>query len=621
MSRCAQCGSDRDAFACATAGGRALCFQCAREYLPVLPEDEPGHAGEPVRPDTFPLLGFSDLLTLPDPAWMIEGIVPEDGLTVVFGQPGSYKSFLALDLALCVATGCSWFGRKAKLGYVVYVAAEGSGGLKRRCTAWWKAHRQPDMSRAKFLPSAVNLLADEQVERTRRTLNSLPERPRLLVIDTMSRCLVGGDENAARDVGMFIASVDGLRAPRAAMVVHHAGWDGKHERGSSALRGAADLTVKTKRDHRRVDIVCDKAKDFEPWATMTLAVEPFEDSCVLSLVHDAGGVKLDDLRERILAHVREHGPVGRADVEQAVGGRAENVRETLDGLVVDGVLTRSGSGHKGAPHRYSKPSQDSCPDPPDTNGHESAEAAGGFRVPSREGDYVSPAGTRNRSPVEDACPADTNPSGHESDETPDAVEGLALLDAFEAAITALDEPETLDALIRRKVLDPLLDAFDAEEVTPEFWHWAEGADGKLHQVEPDGGSDCVDVGSAQHGRWLVVSEEARHRDLHAVGYRTVAEVAELLDCSTQKVHALRKAGELRPAVDVGKGTRPWFMVAEVARYLGRPIDVTPPPAPATMTADCIRAARHAGRHRPHPTTGRPVCWTCHPPPVGGRCST
>ncbi len=78
----------------------------------------------------------------------------------------------------------------------------------------------------------------------------------------MARSMVGGDENAARDVGLFIDNVDQVRRRygAAALVVHHTGKDGKLERGSTALRGAADTLVALRPDDDELKLTCEKQK-------------------------------------------------------------------------------------------------------------------------------------------------------------------------------------------------------------------------------------------------------------------------------------------------------------------------------------------------------------------------
>lgn len=199
---------------------------------------EQGPDGEPRR-----LLSITDLSQLPPPSWTLDGLLPAGGFTVLYGPSGAGKSFLGLDWGLCIAAGIPWYGREAKAGWVLYIAAEGVSGLYRRAQAWQTARSTDHVDRIRFLPEAVNLLDRQELDGARRTLHELPEPPALIVIDTMARTMVGGDENAARDVGMFIAAVDTLGADSGAgrLVVHHTGKNGEDERGSSALRGAADM--------------------------------------------------------------------------------------------------------------------------------------------------------------------------------------------------------------------------------------------------------------------------------------------------------------------------------------------------------------------------------------------
>jgi hypothetical protein len=301
------------------------------------------------RPDIFPLLGFDDLERLPDPPWLIDGLVPGNGLSVLYGPSGAGKSFLALDWAMSVAAGLPWFDHAIAPRIVVYIAAEGSGGLLRRATAWWRERGRPDVSRIRWLPEAVNLLEPTQVERARRTLATLPERPGLVVVDTAARTMVGGDENAAKDVGRFIASVDALREADAALVVHHTGKDGGSERGSSALRGAADLMVKADRDGRRVKLTCDKLKEAAEWSPLTLQLEPTAGSCVLSLTVEAATP--DDLAQRVLAYIDEHGPTSQNDVERNVRGRNADVRAAVKALELAGDVHRIRDGLEVRPGR------------------------------------------------------------------------------------------------------------------------------------------------------------------------------------------------------------------------------------------------------------------------------
>src|SRR5439155_17182506 len=97
-----------------------------------------------------------------------------------------------------------------------------------------------------FLREAVNLLREGEVDDFLAAVAALPERPVLIIIDTLARCLVGGDENSAKDMGIAIAALDRLRAELgcSVLVVHHTGHaNEERERGSSALRAAVDTLL------------------------------------------------------------------------------------------------------------------------------------------------------------------------------------------------------------------------------------------------------------------------------------------------------------------------------------------------------------------------------------------
>lgn len=212
---------------------------------------EDGATGAATAPSAaaLPLLSIADLAELPPPTWVLDELLPS-GFSVLFGPSNVGKSFLALDWSLCIATGECWYGKQAADGWVVYIAAEGVHGLYRRVQAWMHARDQTAPERIRFIPNAANLLDGSDLVRVATAIARLPEAPKLIVVDTMARCMVGGDENSAKDVGRFIAGVEQLSTTYEtnSLVVHHTGKDGEGERGSSALRGAADAMLALKPD-------------------------------------------------------------------------------------------------------------------------------------------------------------------------------------------------------------------------------------------------------------------------------------------------------------------------------------------------------------------------------------
>jgi hypothetical protein len=82
----------------------------------------------------------SGLANLPKGEPLIDGVLHQREYHVLCGRDSTYKSFLALDWALSIATGTPWNGREVSSGMVLYIAGEGVGGLDDRITAWESHH-------------------------------------------------------------------------------------------------------------------------------------------------------------------------------------------------------------------------------------------------------------------------------------------------------------------------------------------------------------------------------------------------------------------------------------------------------------------------------------------------
>jgi hypothetical protein len=207
----------------------------------------------------------AELIDLPPQEWLIEDIVETGVFAAVYGESGDGKSFVTIDWALSVATGLPWLGKGVKQGPTVYVAAEGGRSIGRRVKAWMVARNCPAIPDAFFVLESVHVRDEKDVRLLCKQIDALSVRPILIVIDTLARCSVGGDENSALDMGLFVAGIDEIRNRTGAsvVVVHHTGKNSKTERGSSALRSATDVMVRVSKTGSVVTIANNKQKDDE----------------------------------------------------------------------------------------------------------------------------------------------------------------------------------------------------------------------------------------------------------------------------------------------------------------------------------------------------------------------
>ena len=242
------------------------------------------------------IVSLQDFLTYPDPEWRIDQIFESQGLVGLYGATWSGKSFVALDWALSIAAGIPWQSKAVVQGPTVYVAAEGAFGLRSRAQAWLDHHRgatglsEPFREALEnppilFLIETLPMLeggAEDLVE----TLLEMDVYPKLVVIDTLARCFVGGDENEAADMSQFVASAGTIQVEVGAtvVVVHHVGKDEtKEERGSSVLRAAAETMIRVEMPQRgKVELTCTKQKNAEGFAQrIQLRLQKVGNSCVL----------------------------------------------------------------------------------------------------------------------------------------------------------------------------------------------------------------------------------------------------------------------------------------------------------------------------------------------------
>jgi len=240
----------------------------------------------PAKSTRFKLLTLDDLKALPQPEWLIKGIFRAQSQVVLYGQSGHGKSFVALDMALSIATGRSWLGHATTQGPVVYVVSEGGRGTHNRVVAWMEGHQVTDITGAFFVLDAVQLTEEKDVEEFLKRLGELEaqlnQRAKLIVLDTFARSFVGGEENSAKEVGVWVEASRQIqeRTGATVMAVHHTGKlkDGgtSAERGSSALRAAAETMISVTADGDAMIISCSKQKEDEQFRPLRLRQKQME---------------------------------------------------------------------------------------------------------------------------------------------------------------------------------------------------------------------------------------------------------------------------------------------------------------------------------------------------------
>lgn len=209
-------------------------------------------------------LSFKEFISAPAPEYLVPKMFYRDGLAVVFGPPGAAKSFLVLDVAMCLATGAPWRGRPLGRHRVHYVMAEGQATNTLRTQAWL-AHHGVDESLADewFIPYVEPIMLTEagisdylhDVEK---------DQPDMIILDTKN-LMFDGKEAQGDDYGRMLRTLHRLRraADGAAVVlIDHSGLhDDSRTRGSNAQKGGVETEIRVTEEpgFRKAEVTRDKS--------------------------------------------------------------------------------------------------------------------------------------------------------------------------------------------------------------------------------------------------------------------------------------------------------------------------------------------------------------------------
>jgi hypothetical protein len=299
------------------------------------------------------LVSLSDLLREPeeDVRWLVDDLLPQGGLSALAGKPKAGKSTLARALALAVAQGKDFLGRRVNQGDVIYLALEEKRSELRRHFAAMGA-RPEDPNQIRLLvgrapEDVVPLLAAE----------AAASKPDLIVVDTLARFARVKDVSdyaqvmAALEPVLAIARETGAHV----MLVHHAKKGevsgGDSILGSTAIFGSVDTALILRRTESARLL-----SSFQRYGT-DLPETVVELDAETQAPRAAGlreEIDLRDAGERIIEFLAAApGPLTEDEIDQGVEGRRALKVKALRALHSGQRVERSGAGKKGDRFQYS----------------------------------------------------------------------------------------------------------------------------------------------------------------------------------------------------------------------------------------------------------------------------
>lgn len=190
-------------------------------------------------------------------SWLVKGVLPRTGTGFMVGASKAGKTFVALDWAFKVAAGSTVIKRTARQCGVVYLAAEDPEGCAVRVEAIKRKFPRESYLPFHMIPARVNLLDSEEVDQLIAELLDLDALFQgeghplgLVVLDTLSRCLPGAEENSSQSMSMAVDALDRIGRETGAFILalaHHGKDAQRGIRGWSGLDAASDATITVER--------------------------------------------------------------------------------------------------------------------------------------------------------------------------------------------------------------------------------------------------------------------------------------------------------------------------------------------------------------------------------------
>jgi RecA-family ATPase len=225
-----------------------------RKNRPPPPDDEnfddlPEHEEKP----RIEIVHFDDMVAHLEDRCVVGDLLGAGEMSLVVGASGAGKSFFVIDQSLHIAGGREWFGRRTQQTGVLYIASEAGKGIINRIAAY-RSH-YPEIPNGLNFAAVVSPvdLHDPKADLAPliSSINDLGYRPGMIIVDTLSRAMGGGDENSPDGMGSFIMNMDSLRHYTEAHVqlVHDFGKNtGKGARGHTSLHAAVDTELEVTRN-------------------------------------------------------------------------------------------------------------------------------------------------------------------------------------------------------------------------------------------------------------------------------------------------------------------------------------------------------------------------------------
>jgi RecA-family ATPase len=315
----------------------------------------------PIAPSPFPVVRPCDLQVVASSStpWLIDQLWTAQAVGIIGGTPKSYKTWMALEMAVSVASGSACLSRFAvpSPGTVLLYAAEDSqSALRSRLESLARYH---DLDLANLdirVITADSLRLDRTADQARLEATLMLHRPALLILDPLVR-LHAIDENASGEIAALLGYLRLLqrKTGTAIALVHHArknlstnGGAGYSLRGSSDLYAWVDSFLYLRRHHGQLTLSAEhrSASGPEPFALELANTESGPYLKLVSTIHTAESSSRDPLLEKIIALLGQSSEPRTAEhIRSTLQVRNQRLVQALRQLSEQGNVVRLSQGY------------------------------------------------------------------------------------------------------------------------------------------------------------------------------------------------------------------------------------------------------------------------------------
>lgn len=288
--------------------------------------------------------------------WVIDRLFSAGSVSILFGEPGSKKTYALLDAAVCVAHGVKWLDFDTRQSPVLIIDEEsGRRRMNRRLGDVLRGHMADGSTPIQY--TTLERFQVAQVADALAIEAAIEESAaRFVLIDALADVMSGADENAVKDTQPIFIALRGIaeRTQAAIVVIHHSNKIGGY-RGSTAIKGAVDLLLvaQSKPDDALINFSFDKARDVEPFKFAARAVFDADQVYLSAAEPVKAEHKLSKSQEYVIGYLAEHGPSLIKDIMDNADVCSESTaKSAVYALAKMRMIKRVDGGGPGATARY-----------------------------------------------------------------------------------------------------------------------------------------------------------------------------------------------------------------------------------------------------------------------------